>query len=179
MMVNWKFAWREVRMRPSRAILTLLSIVIGVAAVVAVTIASGTTGHAFDEIYKAVAGKADLEIVAPVGGSFDEKIVSQVRQISGVQVVAPLIKRNTILYINKRNYRLIALGVDPAVDQVVRDYDVTEGKSLREADGIMLDETFARNTGVKVGDKVQIFTRHAQPWATVVGFYKPRGVAGT
>src|SRR4029079_12237447 len=60
MMVNWKFAWREVRMRPSRAILTLLSIVIGVAAVVAVTIASGTTGHAFDEIYKAVAGKADL-----------------------------------------------------------------------------------------------------------------------
>ena len=52
MMVNWKFAWREVRMRPSRAILTLLSIVIGVAAVVAVTIASGTTRHAFNQIYQ-------------------------------------------------------------------------------------------------------------------------------
>ena len=63
MMVNWKFAWREVRQRPSRAILTLLSIVIGVAAVVAVTIASGTTSHAFDDIYKTVAGKAELEIV--------------------------------------------------------------------------------------------------------------------
>ena len=65
MMVNWKFAWREARQRPSRAILTLLSIVIGVAAVVAVTIASGTTGHAFDQIFKTVAGKAEFEVVAP------------------------------------------------------------------------------------------------------------------
>ena len=49
-------------MRPSRAILTLLSIVIGVAAVVAVTIASGTTRMAFNQIYQTIAGKASLVV---------------------------------------------------------------------------------------------------------------------
>ena len=68
-------------MRPSRAILTLLSIVIGVAAVVAVTIASGTTGHAFDQIFKTVAGKAEFEVVAPFGSSFDEKLVAKLREL--------------------------------------------------------------------------------------------------
>jgi putative ABC transport system permease protein len=71
MMLYWRFAWRELRQRPSRPILTLLSIVIGVAAVVAVTISSGTTHRAFDQIFKAVAGKAQLEVSAPVGTSFN------------------------------------------------------------------------------------------------------------
>jgi hypothetical protein len=39
MMLYWRFAWRELKQRPSRPILTLLSVVIGVGAVVAVTIA--------------------------------------------------------------------------------------------------------------------------------------------
>src|SRR6478752_7795392 len=98
MMVNWKFAWREARMRPSRAILTLLSIVIGVAAVVAVTIASSTTGHAFDQIFKTVAGKADLEVVAPVGTSFADKVATKLQELPSVKMVAPIIKRPTVMY---------------------------------------------------------------------------------
>jgi len=35
--ILWKFTLREIKSRPGRAMLTLLSIVIGVAAVVAVT----------------------------------------------------------------------------------------------------------------------------------------------
>ena len=129
MMANWKFAWRAIRQRPGRSILTLLSIVIGVAAVVAVTIASSTTGHAFDQIFKTVAGKADFEVVAPIGNSFDEKIISKLRELPDVQAVAPLIKRPTVMYVGKKQYRgIVALGVDPAVDQEMRDYDITAGK---------------------------------------------------
>jgi putative ABC transport system permease protein len=101
MMVNWKFAWREARQRPSRAILTLLSIIIGVAAVVAVTIASGTTNRAFDQIFKTVAGKAELEIAAPIGSGYDEKIAPKVRELPIVEAVAPLVKRKTSLYVGK------------------------------------------------------------------------------
>lgn len=179
MMVNWKFAWREVRQRPSRAVLTLLSIVIGVAAVVAVTIASGTTRRAFDQIYQTVAGKAALEIAAPVGTSFDQNLAPQVRKLPGVAAVAPLVKRNTILYVGKKHYRLVALGIDPAHDQQVRDYDVTAGKSLREASGVMLDETFARNAGVKLDQGVDLLTRVGLVRTQVVGFYKSRGTATT
>ena len=177
MMVNWKFAWREARMRPSRAILTLLSIVIGVAAVVAVTIASDTTGHAFDQIFKTVAGKAELEVVAPIGSSFDERIAAKIRELPDVQAVAPLIKRNTVMYVGKKQYRgLVALGVDPTIDHEVRDYDITAGKFSEKTGGILLDEAFANNAGIKVGQEVDLQTRRAFIKAKVAGYYKSRGV---
>jgi putative ABC transport system permease protein len=238
MMVNWKFAWREVRQRPSRAILTLLSIVIGVAAVVAVTIASGTTRQAFNQIYQTVAGKAALVVSGAIGSSFDEKIVEQVRNVPGVEAVTPLVKRNTIMYVEtksttsdvknangksstgnkttaaktasddknaraskkvgraEKKYRLLALGIDPKYDQTVRDYEITTGKRIRrlansrpgqttkpsppaadEGDGILLDEEFARNAGIKLDQEVQLLTRGGSPYTHVIGFYKARGAA--
>jgi putative ABC transport system permease protein len=178
MMVNWKFAWREARQRPSRAILTLLSIVIGVAAVVAVTIASGTTNRAFDQIFQTVAGKAQLEIAAPVGTSFKEDIPPKVRELTFVEAVAPLIKRNTILYVGKKPYKLVALGIDPDVDRNVRDYEVTSGQMLgNKVDGIMLDETFAKNASLDVGQHVELLTPRGITGTTVIGLYKSRGVA--
>jgi putative ABC transport system permease protein len=255
MMVNWKFAWREARHRPSRAILTLLSIVIGVAAVVAVTIASGTSRQAFNQIYQTVAGKASLVASGAIGSSFDENIADEVRKIPGVAAVAPLIKRNTVLYVRakpaetpatddksvksdatakvekgaasdntakanstakadktpngaaaatspkamgkvEKQYRLVALGIDPKYDQVVRDYEIVAGKRLRrlekpvkgqatkapppspdEGDGILLEEDFARNAGLKLDDKVQLLTRSGLLATNVIGFYKVRGAS--
>jgi putative ABC transport system permease protein len=180
MMVNWKFAWREVRQRPSRAILTLLSIVIGVAAVVAVTIASGTTNKAFDNIFKTVAGNAQFEVAAPLGSAIDEKIVDRVREVSNVKAVAPLIKRDTVLYIDKnKHYRLVVLGVDPQSDAEVRDYMITEGKSLEEAPGILLEYNFAKNAGVKIGQAVEMLTRRGLWKGEVVGLYKSEGAAAS
>jgi putative ABC transport system permease protein len=151
MMVYWKFAWREIRQRPSRPLLTLLSIIIGVGAVVAVSITSGTSRRAFDAIYKTVAGRASLQLSAPVGTSFDAKVVEKVRSVPGVEAVAPLIQRYVMLYIGKKkHYRVVALGVDPAEDQKVRDYEIVAGKSLADAPGVILEKTFARNIGREV-----------------------------
>ena len=50
-MILWKFTLREIKNRPGRATLTLLSIVIGVAAVVAVTVGTATTNQACQEMY--------------------------------------------------------------------------------------------------------------------------------
>src|SRR3954462_999977 len=196
MMVNWKFAWREARQRPGRSILTLLSIVIGVAAVVAVTIASGTTRQSFNQIYETVAGRASLVISGALGSSFDENIADKVREIPGVQAVAPLLKRPTLLYVGKKKqYRLVALGIDPRYDQQVRNYEVVEGKRLRrleklqpgqkkypppppgEGDGVLLGEEFAHNAGIKLDQKVEISTRSGLQPPTVIGFYKSRGAA--
>ena len=73
-MILWKFTLREVKSRPGRATLTLLSIVIGVAAVVAVTVGTATTHQAYQEMYESVAGRAALEVVADGGGFFDEDV---------------------------------------------------------------------------------------------------------
>ncbi len=169
----------ELRQRPSRPILTLLSIVIGVAAVVAVTIASGTTRRAFDQIYKTVAGRALLELSASVGTSFDQKAATEIRSVPGVKAVAPLIERHTVMSFGKRSYKLVALGVDPAFDREVHDYEITAGKSLAEASGVLLEATFARNAGIKVGDLVDFLSRDGYVGTTVVGLYASQGTATT
>ncbi len=185
-MLYWRFAWRELRQRPSRPILTLLSIVIGVAAVVAVTIASGTTRRAFDQIFKAVAGSASLEISAPIGTSFDEKIVAKIREVPGVTAVAPMMARDTKmqfgLYGQKpKKYHVMALGVDPAVDREVHDYDITDGKPLptstKEDSGILLEANFAKNQGIKVGDTVKFMSREGSVRTTVIGLYASNDIA--
>ena len=66
-MILWKFTLREVKNRPGRATLTMLSIVIGVAAVVSVTIGTATTQQACQEMYERVAGRAALEVAARGG----------------------------------------------------------------------------------------------------------------
>ncbi len=73
-MIFWKFTLREIKSRPGRATLTLLSIVIGVAAVVAVTLGTMSTNQACQNMYVSLAGRAALEVVAawPPGFERDE-----------------------------------------------------------------------------------------------------------
>lgn len=185
MMLYWRFAWRELRQRPSRPILTLLSIVIGVGAVVAVTIASGTTSRAFDQIFKAVAGSAALEIAPPVGNSFDERIVAKVREVPGVVAVVPMMARNTKMYFGpsaakEKKYHLMALGVDPLIDREVHDYKIVAGKALptgETEDGcVILEANFAKSQGIKVGDDVKFMARVGFVTTKVTGLYESNQV---
>lgn len=182
MMLYWRFAWRELRQRPSRPVLTLLSVVIGVAAVVAVTIASGTTKRAFDEIYKTVAGNATLEVSAGAGTTFSETILDSIRAVPGVKVVAPLMKRDTSFSVleegkNKRHYRLKIMGVDPKLDREIHEYEITAGKSLEEQPGILVEANFAKSQHLDVGDHVDIMTPSGFQDSTIVGLYKSKGTA--
>ena len=73
-MILWKFTLREIKSRPGRATLTLLSIVIGVAAVVAVTVSTATTNQTCRDMYVSVAGKAAFEIVRGGDSYFDDRL---------------------------------------------------------------------------------------------------------
>ena len=69
-MAFWKLTVREFRRHPGRALLTLLSIAIGIAAVVSVSLATRTTREAAQQMYEAVTGRASLEITAEGSGTF-------------------------------------------------------------------------------------------------------------
>ncbi|HEY4233259.1 MAG TPA: FtsX-like permease family protein [Lacipirellulaceae bacterium] len=179
-MVYSKLAWREIRKRPGRAILTLLSIVIGVAAVVAVSISAGTASRAFDEIYQTIAGKATLEIAPPIGKAFDQSIADSIRDVPGVKEVAPLIQRQVMVYIGDKSVRIIAMGVDPVRDHAVHDYEITAGQSLEEnPKGVILDATFAKSLDLNPGDKMEVQTPKGIRPAPIIGLYQSKGTATT
>ena len=181
-MILWKFTLREVRNRPGRATLTLLSIVIGVAAVVAVTIGTATTNQACREMYTALTGRAAFEVVAAGDAFYDQSSVAQVAHLPGVAAAAPSIQKFALLRYGDKTVRLMAIGIDPALDEAVRDYQLKEGRFFRGAHGAMLETGYARGLGVKVGDKVRLAAsggglRRRDEEFRIVGLLSPRGAA--
>ena len=88
-----KLSRREIQSRPLRSLLTLLSIVIGVSAIVATSLASSSARLAQIAMVSAVTGNASLEIESVGGASFDGKPLEAVLDIPGVEVASPVMKR--------------------------------------------------------------------------------------
>ncbi len=178
-MIFWRMAWREIRQRPGRSLLTMLSIVIGVASVVAVSLATNSTRQAFDKMFETIAGRAAFEVTAAAGGVFDSQIVETLSNIAGVAVAAPVVQRPMMMTFDGRRTKLMSLGVDPVKDKLVHKYEIVEGQSMLESNGIYLDATFARNQNLKSNDKVQLVTRRGLISANIGGLYVSEGTAAT
>ncbi len=176
-MLQWKIAWREMRCHPGRALLTWLSVVIGVAAVLAVGLSTGSARRAYREMYETITGRAALEITAPGGGPLKDSLLTNVQQTPGVAAAVPLIQRHVNMYHNHRRLTLVAMGIDSSLDAAVRDYKLVAGDSLGGRDGVWLDASLARNLGIRVGDEVKLLARRGLDKAVVIGLVQPRSGA--
>lgn len=96
-----KLSLREIQSRPLRSLLTLLSIVIGVGAIVATSLASNSARLAQEAMVKTVTGSASLEIEGVGGSSFDAKPYEFVAKLPEVEVASPVMRR----YTNLRNIK--------------------------------------------------------------------------
>src|SRR5437667_2643670 len=147
--------------RPGRLILTMLSIVIGVTAAVAVGLGTATTRNAYKQMFAMVTGRATLEVDAAGGGAFDADVLAIVEGVPGIESAAPLIDRPTSLSIEggERRVRIELLGIDTERDQKVRDYEIVAGRQVKAGnDELVLDEGFAKFMELQVGDEVKIRT---------------------
>lgn len=170
-----RYTARAMLLRPGRTILTLLSIVIGVAAAVAIDLGTATTRESYQKMFATVTGKATLEITAAGGVNFDQKFLDIAAKTPGVTAASPIVEKPTSLAIGEKQIRLQIMGIKPELDQAVREYEIVAGRQLAKGDELVLDEEFARLLGVKVNDEVGIRTSQGRKQFVVVGFQKPRG----
>jgi len=173
--ILWRVSLREILTRPGRALLTLLSIVIGVATVVSISIATSTTRLAYREMFASVTGRAELEVTADGGGSFSEKVLGQVEGVPGVKAAVPLLQRPTVMHVKGRRAKLMALGIDPARDEAVRDYDLAEGRLFSDDSGALLEANFARSMGIALDDEIKLVTPRGLRQLQVIGLLRARG----
>jgi putative ABC transport system permease protein len=157
-MVLWKYSFREVVSRRGRALMTLSSIVIAVAAVVSVSIATSTTRHAYQEMSASASGRAALEITADGGNRFDDAVLPAVAQTPGVKAAVPMLKqRTTMRWEDRPDARTTVIevvGIDPAKVRALYDYEVVEGRDLEAGDGVLLEASLARSLGIKPGEPI-------------------------
>ena len=194
---------REIRSRPARSLLTLLSIVGGVSAIVATYLASDSAQLAQIALVRAVTGNASLEIEAVGGASFEGRPLEAIASIPGVAVASPVLRRYSNMTVgglpsaNDVNsnlpiptnesetpktqkdvrYRVQLLGVVPELDRKVREYKLVAGEELgkteSEFESVLMDESFAKSAHVELGGEVRFLTRTYSQSARVVGFIKP------
>ena len=182
-MTLWTLMVREIGRRPSRALLTLLSIAIGTAAVVSILLAAAASRRTCRQMYEAITGRAALQVTAEGGGPFAEDAAAAIASVPGVHAAVPSVQRFARLYFQGKSYIMFAMGIDPAKESAVRDYELCEGEFFHDGGGILLEAGFARLAGIRVGDEVKLMTplpRRRPPLkhVTVVGLLSPRGAAG-
>jgi putative ABC transport system permease protein len=182
-MILWKFTLREVKSRPGRAMLTLLSIVIGVAAVVAVAVGTNTTNQACQDMYASMAGRAALEVVGDGDAFFDEDVTAAIEKTPGVKIAVPSIQRYASLRFQNNKGPVTAIGIDPERDKAVRDYALEEGGFFENGREALLSTGFARGLGIRVGDQVKLGTNRGglglkSTSFKIVGLLSSRGAAG-
>jgi putative ABC transport system permease protein len=178
-MVYRQLGFREARKRPGRAILTLASVAIGVAAVVAVTFTTQTTRGAFDAIFESLAGRASLEIAAPVGQSIPDSLMAEVNKVPGVKAFAPRLQRPALFYAGKEQLQLITAAVDVKRDRSVHDYEIVSGKEIGRGDEVLLEQLLAENLGVKAGDRAALMTRSGRINVKIAGLFKSAASGAT
>ena len=138
-----KLALQSVRRNPLRSVLTLLGIVIGVAAVIAmVTIGDGTTRKVESDLSKLgsnmLVARPGRNVFGPGGNSdsraFKDKDVAALRNgLSHVRAIAPVSSRSATIVSGAQNYSTTVNGTDSDFF-IAQDWSFESGRTFSEGE---------------------------------------------
>ncbi len=160
-------AWRNLRARPGRTLLTLLGIALGVAAVLATDITNRNATNTLDALFKRTLGSAELQVV-PSGNkaTVGETVLDAVWRVPGVHLAVPILRADTVLpgalaegelshtAAGKVEMGLSveADGIDPALEPRMRVYTLVEGRfPALGAYEVLVPQAFAEENGLALG----------------------------
>ncbi len=166
-----RFAWRSLRARPLRTVLSVVGIALGVAVLFAALATDAGIESGVGRTVDAVMGRADLRV-----GAFEEQGLSAttltaIRATPGVALAAPLIEQRTYLQrdplitaaatVAAYESPVTVIGLDPAVDGSatgIHDAQVASGLGLAVGGGneALLPGPLARDLGLVVGDQLTL-----------------------
>ncbi|HZG75034.1 MAG TPA: FtsX-like permease family protein [Paenibacillus sp.] len=154
----WQIAWRNLMRRKLRTLLTVVSIVIGVASTFGVIASVDTAKKAFPLYLKAAFGKADYSLNG-TEPYISQDVLHDVQHIEGATAIAAM-KQATNLVLENDAIAAIQKRVDlkgySALDTPLTGYKVVEG-SLTGGGAVITDRT-AGVWDAEVGDPIALET---------------------
>ncbi len=156
-----------------RTLLTLLGIITGVTTFVFAPALAATISQSIRAAVEETAGKTSLEIRGDDEG-FHRRALNLARLTEGVAAAAPFVQTGGVLL--GETQPLAFLGIDPAVDQQVRAYDIAAGHFLNRAGGVLLSQRYAADHNVRVGQLLRLIGSGGTLDARVVGLLAPIGM---
>ncbi|MCK4433711.1 MAG: ABC transporter permease [Methanomicrobia archaeon] len=158
--------YKNILRRKARTFLSLLGIMIGVSAIVAlVGVSNGLRSSAFD-----VMGNLTGDISVTTSGTFftvepmDESVIDEIRDIKGVKYVAPVVIIFDIEAMTGGGQgpsSFEVYGIDPVAEKLIGTSatDVKVGRELRVGDRykMIVGSMYAKMEDLKVGSKVMFY----------------------
>ncbi len=158
-LICWRGSFRPMVFKPRAAMLGMLSIALGVAVFLAITIANRSAMGSFRQAFSIITGSADLEI----RGSIPEEVLPEVQACEGVAIATPLVEAMVTLPENPGE-SLHLIGIDPlsAADLFpLRPSFGSAGQGdlsewLARDDGLAVTEGFLKHHHLRQGDSISL-----------------------
>ncbi|HUS14932.1 MAG TPA: FtsX-like permease family protein [Chloroflexia bacterium] len=156
--------------RKLRTVLTTFAVMFGVAVVFGVNAVLPTILGALQSSLLGASGQVDLTVGSTTGEMFPIAALEQARSVPGVAAVAPALRRQVTL-LGGAGVSAEVVGLDPANAELVRRYQVPEGRFLNAADtrAALVSQTLAALRGLKPGDKISLPTPSGLTDLPIVG----------
>lgn len=191
-----RMALRSLWARPSRTLLTVAGIVLGVAVILAISITNLSTLDSLTTVLSAASGKANLVVLSATDDEegFAERIRGVVLKTEGVQDAVPSLQVTVFIagqdlggqretsMLGGSTSRLIVYGVDPGIDERAREYTLVDGGFLPpdlNAYEMVLVKDYADAQEIGVGDDVDLVTESGFETVRVVGLISKQGAGQT
>lgn len=179
-------AWRYLRGRGLRTLLTTLAVVLGVMLIFGLNGLIPAILQAFNRSVLSTAGKIDVTVTSQYNGTFSPDLVDRVGRVPGVEVATPEMQR--IVPLPSREdvpavdqvAQLTVIGVEPGTAPDVRDFPITQGRGLEDGDGdvVVLSSDLAAKLRVGVGDELTLPSSVGTTRYTVVGLLSTATLPG-
>jgi putative ABC transport system permease protein len=165
--------WRHLLRYPWQLALAIAGVAIGVAAVVAVDVATTAAERAFQLSVEAVSGHATDRITGPSQG-LDDTLYRRLRLGLGMRASAPLVEG----YVEVRGETLRLLGVDPFAEAPIRDYVASDAyvpveRFITEPGVVLLAKATSDRLKLKPGEQFFLSTGGSRKNVRLLDYLQP------
>ncbi|MBI5231177.1 MAG: ABC transporter permease, partial [Coriobacteriales bacterium] len=171
MRMSFTLAWRYLRGRPSRAVLTTLAIVLGVALVFGLNGVLPAAIQAFQRNLLATTGRVDVTVSNADAAFFDPSVADRVASVAGIADATPVVRRTLALPRGGPVNSVTVVGVEPSSMQRIRSFPMSEGRFITPSDSgtIAVSQGLAERAGLRVGSTFSLPGAGGTRDLTVVG----------
>ncbi len=156
-----RIAWRSLRARPGRTLLTIIGVALGVAVLFAGLATNVAIESSVDRTVRDLVGRADLRMAAFGDSGLSRETLAAIEGTEGVAVAAPVLERQTYLLAGPSvglPDPVTILGIDPGREPQVHDLTLAEGFGLTGMDepSALITRRLAEDDGLAVGSELSI-----------------------
>jgi putative ABC transport system permease protein len=174
-MTPWLWSLRELRRRPSRTLLTVAGIAVGVAILVAALTAVASARHAYRDLFDSTGGRPTLEVAASARSGFDPAAVDGLTTLPEVESAGSRVHATAALLTPDGATPAVVVGLGPPADAAFTPH---EGRPFEPAAGAWLDRHSAAAHGWRPGATLRFWTPTGLAELPLLGTVAPRGPAG-